>query len=108
MIARIWRGATAVNDAEAYVDYLRQTGLADYERTPGNMGAWALWRQTDGLVEFLAVSLWDSEGAIAAFAGDDIERAVFYAEDDRFLVERDETVRHFQVATGPTISPSVT
>ena len=30
-------------------------------------------------------------------AGDDIERAVFYDEDDRFLVERDGMVSHFDV-----------
>jgi hypothetical protein len=29
--------------------------------------------------------------------GADIERAVFYPEDDRFLVGRDETVEHFDV-----------
>jgi len=31
------------------------------------------------------------------FAGEDIERAVFYPKDDRYLVERDTTVRHFDV-----------
>ena len=31
------------------------------------------------------------------FAGDDIGRAVFYPEDDRFLVERDDHVDHFEV-----------
>jgi hypothetical protein len=34
---------------------------------------------------------------VKGFAGDDPDRAVFYAEDDRFLVEREETVRHWQV-----------
>ena len=43
--------------------------------------------------------MWDSRRAIAAFAGDDIERAVFYPEDDRFLVERDDTVTHHDVTT---------
>jgi hypothetical protein len=35
--------------------------------------------------------------SIRAFAGEDIEQAVFYPEDDRFLVERDVTVRHYEV-----------
>ena len=47
MIARIWRGVTAIDDAESYVDYLRRTGLADYQRTPGNRGAWVFWRNID-------------------------------------------------------------
>ena len=35
---------------------------------------------------------------IAGFAGDDIARAVFYPEDDRYLVDRETTVTHFEVA----------
>jgi hypothetical protein len=33
-----------------------------------------------------------------AFAGDDYETAVFYPEDDRYLVVRDETSSHWEVA----------
>jgi heme-degrading monooxygenase HmoA len=97
MIARIWRGATREADAEAYVEYLRGTGLKEYRETPGNQGAWVLWRVSDGRAEFLTLSFWESREAIVGFAGADIERAVFYPKDDRYLVERDTTVRHFQV-----------
>jgi hypothetical protein len=34
---------------------------------------------------------------VQAFAGDDLERAVFYPEDDRFLVERELRVLHYDV-----------
>ena len=97
MIARIWRGATREADAEAYVEYLRGTGMKAYRETPGNQGAWVLWRVADGRAEFLTLSFWESTEAIIGFAGADIERAVFYPKDDRYLVERDTTVRHFQV-----------
>jgi heme-degrading monooxygenase HmoA len=98
VIARIWRGATREADAEAYVEYLRGTGLKEYRETPGNKGAWVLWRVTDGRAEFLTLSFWESEEAIRGFTGGgDVERAVFYPKDDRYLVERDTTVRHFQV-----------
>ena len=97
MIARIWRGATREADAEAYVEYLRGTGRKAYRETPGNQGAWVLWRVVDGRAEFLTLSFWESTEAIRGFAGADIERAVFYPKDDRYLVERDTTVRHFQV-----------
>jgi hypothetical protein len=43
-------------------------------------------------------TLWDSMEAIQAFAGDQPEVAVFYPEDDRYLVERQETVSHYEVA----------
>ena len=47
--------------------------------------------------EFLLVSLWDSTEAIRKFAGEDIEKAVFYPEDERFLIERDNHVLHYEV-----------
>jgi heme-degrading monooxygenase HmoA len=99
MIARIWRGATSLTDAEAYVEYLRRTGLKDYRETPGNRGAYILWRELDGKAEFITLSLWDSTEAITGFAGKDIERAVFYPDDDAYLVDRDLTVTHYRVIT---------
>ena len=47
--------------------------------------------------EIVTFSLWDSRDSIRAFAGDDIDQAVFYPEDDHFLLERDLTVRHYDV-----------
>jgi hypothetical protein len=44
-------------------------------------------------------SLWDSLEAVKAFAGEDYETAVFYPEDDCYLVERDEVSSHFEVVT---------
>jgi len=100
MIARIWRGAVRAEDAPAYASYVQQTGIAGYQRTPGNRGAWVLWRVAGEQAEFVTVSLWESRAAIEGFAGPDIDQAVFYPEDDKFLTERDLTVRHYEVA-GP-------
>jgi heme-degrading monooxygenase HmoA len=98
MIARTWRGSTKAEDADAYIDYLRGTGFAEYRATPGNRGVLALRRVAQGRAEFLLLTLWDSEEAVRRFAGDDPGRAVFYPEDERFLVERDEQVDHYEVA----------
>jgi heme-degrading monooxygenase HmoA len=98
MIARIWRGAVAQGDGDAYADYIDRTGMAAYKNTPGNRGAWMLRRDLGGKTEFLTFSLWESMDAVRAFAGEDPEVAVFYPEDDRYLVERDETVSHYEVA----------
>jgi heme-degrading monooxygenase HmoA len=97
MIARTWRGATRANDADAYLDYLHQTGLAEYRKVEGNRGVLALRRVANDQAEFLLVSLWESEQAVRRFAGPDIERAVFYPEDERFLVSRDDHVTHYEV-----------
>jgi heme-degrading monooxygenase HmoA len=100
MVARVWRGAVRTLDADAYEQYMRGTGIAGYEATPGNRGAWMLRRELGELTEFVMFTLWDSLDAIRAFAGEDVERAVFYPEDERFLVERDLTVKHYDVASG--------
>lgn len=97
MMARTWRGATKAEDADAYVEYLEKTGFSEYRATPGNRGVLGLRRMVGDRAEFLLVTLWESEDAIRRFAGEDIERAVFYPEDDQFLVERDEHVDHFEV-----------
>jgi heme-degrading monooxygenase HmoA len=97
MIARIWRGAVAQADGDAYAEYMDGTGMAGYKNTSGNRDAWMLRRDVDGKTEFLMFTLWESMEAIEAFAGDEPDVAVFYPEDDRYLIERDETVSHYQV-----------
>ena len=97
MIARTWRGWTKRADAAEYAEYIQKTGLAAYRATPGNRGAYILQRDEGDRTEVITLSFWDSLEAVKGFAGDDIERAVFYAEDDRYLVERELTVRHYRV-----------
>lgn len=97
MIARTWSGATHASDAENYLRYLEETGLSSYRSTPGNVAALALRRVRGDRAEFLLVTLWEDDAAVSRFAGADPESAVFYPEDDRFLVERDTTVGHYEV-----------
>ena len=97
MIARTWRGTTTAETADAYVEYLNRTGLASYRATPGNLATFALLRRGEKRTEFLLVTLWESMDAVKAFAGPEPDRAVFYPEDDRFLIERGERVDHFDV-----------
>jgi heme-degrading monooxygenase HmoA len=99
VIARMWRGWVRTPDRDVYVDYVERTGMAEYRRTPGNRGAHLLTRDLDdGRTEIVTLSFWDSREVIAGFAGEDIARAVFYPEDDRYLVDRETTVTHFEVA----------
>ncbi|MFD2093064.1 hypothetical protein [Blastococcus deserti] len=101
MIARMWRGWVRTQDRAAYVDYIERTGMAEYRRTPGNQGAWMLARDVgDGRTEIVTLSLWASRDAVRGFAGDDIDRAVFYPEDERYLVDRETTVVHYDVVAG--------
>lgn len=96
LVARTWRGVVRRADAETYARYIRDTGFGEYSRTAGNRGAWMLRRDEGDTTEFITLSLWESEDAIRAFAGDDIEAAVLYPEDERFLIG-ESTVTHHEV-----------
>ena len=97
MIARIWRGTVREADKDIYLEYLKKTGLHEYAATAGNRGVYTLRRVGDGKCEFLLMTLWDSWDAIKAFAGDDYEKAVYYPEDDKFLLDRGPRVDHFEL-----------
>jgi heme-degrading monooxygenase HmoA len=101
VIARRWRGAVRPDDADTYADYLEETGLQELRRTTGNRGAYAFRRIDGERCEYLVLSLWESIDDVKRFAGDEPERAVFYPEDDRFLIDRELTVTHWDVASGP-------
>lgn len=98
----MWRGRTPAEKAHPYHGYLRATGLKEYAETPGNLGVYVLRRTEGDAAEFVLISLWESMDAVRAFAGDDPERAVYYPEDDEYLLEREPTVSHFEVLEGPS------
>ncbi len=99
MIARVWRGWVATDRAGDYIEYIGRTGLAEYRQTPGNLGA-EMWTRElgDGRTEVVTLSWWESADAVRGFAGDDIDQAVFYPDDDLYLIDRETTVTHYQVA----------
>jgi len=94
VIARTWRGVVRRGDAEAYARYIRDTGFGEYARTPGNRGAWMLRRDEGEETEFITLSLWESRDAIRAFAGEDIEAAVLYPEDEQYLIGESSITHH--------------
>lgn len=98
MIARIWRGITLADKADAYIDYLHQTGLHAYATTPGNRGVSVLRRLQGEHSEIMLISLWDSMDAVRSFAGKNPERSVYYPEDENYLLEMEPLVRHYEVA----------
>jgi heme-degrading monooxygenase HmoA len=99
VIARVWRGWTASNRAADYVEYLGRTGVPGLRGTSGNLGVYVMHREVEAQrAEFVVMSLWDSRESIVAFAGQDIEVARFYPRDDDFLVQREWTCAHYEVA----------
>jgi heme-degrading monooxygenase HmoA len=97
MIARLWHGRTRVEQAGAYLDFLKERAIPDYESVPGNRGVYLLHEIRDDAAHFITLTFWDSREAIAAFAGEDISRAKYYSEDTNFLLEFEPTVQHYEV-----------
>ena len=97
MIARIWHGVTPASKGDAYFEILKRTGIPDYQSTPGNKGVTVLRRLEGERAHFLIITVWESVEAIKAFAGEDIEKARYYPEDEEFLLEFEPNVTHYEV-----------
>ena len=102
MIARTWHGVTDASKANEYLDYLKKTGVAEYQETEGNLGVYVLRRVDGDRAHFLLLTLWESEGAVKRFAGPEMEKAKYYPEDEKFLLELEPTVTHYEVLIKPS------
>jgi heme-degrading monooxygenase HmoA len=96
-VVRTWTGWIRSADRQRYGAYLEETGLREYRQTSGNLGAFAMFRADGDRTEVTTVSFWDDRESIRAFAGVDISAAVFYPEDDEYLLERDTRTKHYEI-----------
>ena len=95
MISRLWRSIARSECAGTYVEHLQQETFPALQRLPGFKRAMILNRPCDLGVEFLIVTVWESEQAIVAFAGVDAQAAVVPEKVQRMMVEFDDRARHF-------------
>jgi heme-degrading monooxygenase HmoA len=98
VIARLWTGRTKVEDYDTYLTYLEESGVAELHATPGNKGVMVLRRLDGDQAEFSVMSFWESLDDVKAFAGEDVDAAHYYPDDERFLLEFAPRVKHFEVA----------
>ena len=98
MIARLWRGRAVPAKADEYFRHFTETVAPALEDLAGHRGAWLLRREIDGVIEFTAVTLWESRAAIEAFTGPDIDKAVVEPEARAALADFDDVVSHYDVA----------
>jgi heme-degrading monooxygenase HmoA len=101
VIARLWRGWTSRENADAYEALLRTRILPGIHRVGGYRGAYLLRRDVAEGVEFATITLFESIEAVRAFAGADHETAVVPAEARKLLSRFDERSVHYQVAVAP-------
>ena len=58
---------------------------------------WVLRKIEGDQAAFTLITLWDSMDAVRRFAGDDVNRAVYYPQDDDYLLWREPNVDHYEV-----------
>ena len=97
MIIRMWHGRVNRNDAPAYREFLKQRAIPDYQSVEGNIDVKILERQEEDATHFITMTTWESLDAIKAFAGENLERAKYYPEDEGYLLEFEPTVVHYEV-----------
>ena len=103
MIVRMWHGRTEARKAADYARFLQERAVPDYRGTPGNLAVYLLQRDEGEVTHFITLTHWQSMAAIAAFAGDDVERAKYYPEDADYLLEYEPTVVHYAVIGAPAL-----
>ena len=84
-IARIWRGRTTREKADAYAPYLYEEGIRPLERKALGVQQFREDRETES--EFVTVSYWESVEAMSVFAGRDPRRIHHLKRDPEFLIE---------------------
>lgn len=102
-VARLWRGWTTPDMADAYERLLRETILPGIQaRLPdGYHGAWLLRRDAGEEVEFATLLLFRDLATVRRFAGDDHEAAVVPDTARRLLRRFDERAAHFETLLEP-------
>jgi len=105
MIVRIWHGRTRRERADEYGAFLTMRAIPDYRGVAGNLDVAILRRDEGEVSHFLTVTRWESEQAIRSFAGSEVLKAKYYAEDKDFLLDFEREVQHYSVVARASSDP---
>ena len=98
MIVRQWRAWASYGDADRYQQHFREHVLPHLKTIDGFVGAQLLRHDNYGVIEFVALTTFESLDAIRAFAGEQFSRAVVAPEAKEMLSRYDERCVHFELA----------
>lgn len=99
MIARIWRGYTKPEDADAYEAMLKPELLPGLQNANGYVGSFLGRRMVGDEIEFVTVMFWESLEAIKTMAGAHFEQAVIPEERRKYLVRHDPQSAHYEITS---------
>jgi hypothetical protein len=99
MIARIWHGYTTVENADAYVNLLKNEifeGIAA-KQMKGYRGIQLLRRELDNEYEFTTIMWFDQIENVKQFMGEDYETSYVLPEAQKLLKRFDKRSAHCEV-----------
>ena len=97
-IARVWRGSTRHENAEAFESFLKDQVFPDFEKgLKGYHGAQLLKRILHDHVEFTTIMWFDSIDSVRLFAGHDYETAHIDPNVQKLLWQYDPKSLHSEV-----------
>ena len=96
LIAHVWRGRTAAEDAETYGGVLERTRARALASAPGSLGVLVLWRAEGDGAEFVVLSLWESQHAVEVQRGDDGSGLDVHSDEDVYLIDREQEASDYE------------
>jgi antibiotic biosynthesis monooxygenase (ABM) superfamily enzyme len=97
VIAQLWHGWTAPENADAYEEFLRTKMFPSIHRVPGYLGADLLRRQDGDEIAFVTITRFESLESVRTFAGEDYQTAVVEPEARRLLSRFDRRSEHYAI-----------
>jgi heme-degrading monooxygenase HmoA len=101
MIARVWRGWTTAENADACEKLLQQVVYPELRSIGGYLNGYILRHDNKDECEFVTVNFFESLDAVKAFAGPDHEVPVFEPEARRLLSKVEPRAHHYDVGETP-------
>ena len=107
MIARHWRGWTAIDDADAYERLLKETVLPGLRGIAGYNGGYIFRKNATEEVEFVVINFFESLDAVRKFAGENYTVAVFEPEAKLLLSRIEPEAVHYEIRADTVSSHSI-
>jgi heme-degrading monooxygenase HmoA len=93
----MWHGRVSTAKAQAYREFLNARAIPDYQSVDGNLSVHILERAEGDVTHFITLTFWKDIDSIKAFAGEEVETAKYYPEDQEYLLEFEPNVVHYEV-----------
>ncbi len=99
MVARIWRGYTDPENAEAYENFLKTEFMPAVEakKIPGYERFELMRKDSGEEIAFITIMWFESIGHIRNFAGADYEKAVVHPKAQALLKRYDKVSEHYEI-----------